>query len=41
MNDNETLAFRDGSFDSRGTVICPLMVEWCESYVDMFRSHIL
>jgi hypothetical protein len=23
MNDNETLAFRHGSFDSRGTVICP------------------
>jgi hypothetical protein len=25
MNDNETLAFGHGSFDSRGNVICPLM----------------
>jgi hypothetical protein len=41
MNDNETLAFRHGSFDPRGTVICPLDVKWCRSYVDMFRPHIL
>jgi hypothetical protein len=25
MNDNETLAFKHRSFESRGTVICPLM----------------
>jgi hypothetical protein len=26
MNDNEMLAFRHGSYDSRGTVICPQML---------------
>jgi hypothetical protein len=41
MNDNETLAFGHRSFDPRGTVICPLNVEWCGSYVDTFRPHIL
>jgi hypothetical protein len=25
MNDNETLAFRHGSFDPHGTFFCPLM----------------
>jgi hypothetical protein len=42
MNDNETLAFRHGSFDPSGTFIYPHM--WSgvgATYVDMFHPHIL